>query len=127
MYTDPVTGDPLSAIEYWTRKAQGWLRSPWFLVLFHLSLVLAFILHKLDLWNVFASALAVDVEWVVGTFNFGVQGRDGVYIRRIARLEEVNQKQLEHLEYLVAKTLGPELPQGRQNCVHREAPEAAER
>jgi hypothetical protein len=125
-YHDPVTGDELSWLEYYTRQVQVVVRTPWFILFFNVITLVAMILGHGDVWNYFASWLAIIVEWLVGTYMFGQTGRDALYIRRIAHLEEVNDKQLKHLEALVeAHRLNP--PGGGQDSLHREAPEAPER
>lgn len=100
-HTDPVTGDSLSPLEYATRQVQVCLRTPWFMVGYTLFTLLCAVLHWWDVWNLLSSGLAIVIEWLVGTYMFGQTGRDAQYIRRIAVLEEINKRQLAHLETLV--------------------------
>ncbi len=90
-YRDPVTGDELTRLEYYTRQVQVVVRTPWFLLFFNAVTLVAMILGHGDIWNYFASWLAIMVEWLVGTYMFGQTGRDATYIRRIARLEAVTE------------------------------------
>ncbi len=107
-YHDPVTGDELTRLEYYTRQVQVLVRTPWFILAFNVITLVAMILGHGDVWNYFASWLAIMVEWLVGTYMFGQTGRDATYIRRIANLEEMMEQQLEHLEaipgYLYSNT-----------------------
>ena len=126
MFHDPVTGDQLSRLEFYTRTVQTWVRTPWFILAFNVITILALALgHPLE-WNDFASWLAVIIEWLVGTYMFGQTARDAVHIRRIAHLEEVNEVQLRHLEKLLEAS-GLDPSSNRQTGLHREAPKATER
>jgi hypothetical protein len=88
-YKDPVTGDPLSPLEFYTRQVQVCVRTPWFIFAFNLVTLLAMLLGHLDSWNFFASWLAIIIEWLVGTYMFGQTGRDAAHIRRIDRIEKL--------------------------------------
>jgi hypothetical protein len=127
MHQDPLTGDNLTTQEWVAWKAQAVIRTPYFIGLFTLATLTIWFTHDPALllwWNLVASALAIYVEWLVGTAMFGQTKRDAGYIRRIAKLEELNETQLRHLEVLLAQQeTGPEQPQGRQSSVHREAPQ----
>ena len=101
-YKDAVTGDVLTPLEYCTRQVQVAVRTPWFLLAFNLITLACLLLHAMDGWNYFASYMAILVEWLVGTYMFGQTGRDALYIRRIARLEELAEKQLAHMEASLA-------------------------
>jgi hypothetical protein len=128
MYKDPVTGDELSRLEYFVRRAQVFVRTPWFIVAFNvITLLMVFILGMPLQWNDLASWLAIIIEWLVGTYMFGQTGRDAVHIRKIAKLEEINQTQLKHLEFLVEAANRPDASGNGQDSLHREAPEAPER
>ena len=96
-FHDPVTSDELSRLEYYTRQAQVVVRIPWFLLFFNVVTLVAMILGHGDVWNYFASWLAIIVEWFVGTCMFAQTGRDATYIRRIANLEEsVGRMEADH-------------------------------
>jgi hypothetical protein len=94
-FTDPITGDHLSPLEYYTRQVQVAVRTPWFILGFNVVTLGAFITGHLDIWNYFASWLAIIVEWLVGTYMFGQTGRDAVHIRRIDRVETLILQLLE--------------------------------
>ena len=131
-FYDRVTGDELTLQEHIAWKAQGLIRTPWFIGAFTLGTLLAWLSRDATIllwWNLCASALAIYVEYLVGTAMFGQTHRDATYIRRIARLEEINQVQLAHLETILGKleaAAGPAAPEGRQDSLHREALEAPE-
>ncbi len=93
---DPVTGDTLTRLEYFTRRVQVVVRTPWFILFFNLTTIAIFLGHG-DTWNFFASWLAVMIEWLVGTYMFGQTGRDAVLIRKIEQMEEAHDKQLSQI------------------------------
>jgi hypothetical protein len=127
-YHDPITGDELKPLEFYTRQVQVVVRTPWFLLAFNLITIICIILGQMLAWNDLASWLAIMIEWLVGCYMFGQTGRDAVYIRKIARLEEVNDRQLKHLETLIARqTPGSDLTSDGQDSLHREVAEASER
>lgn len=103
-YIDPVTGDELTRLEYLVRQAQVVVRTPWFIVAFNVTTVLILLGHG-DLWNYFASWLAIIVEWLVGTYMFGQTGRDATIIRKNTKLEEQNQHLLERVEQMEERIL----------------------
>ncbi len=94
---DPVTGDELKPLEYFTRQVQVMVRTPWFLLLFNLTTIAIFLGHG-DLWNYFASWLAIIIEWLVGTYMFGQTGRDAIVMRTIKKelAEKVERMEAEH-------------------------------
>ena len=94
---DPVTGDELKPLEYFTRQVQVMVRTPWFLLLFNLTTIAIFLGHG-DLWNYFASWLAIIIEWLVGTYMFGQTGRDAIVMRTIKKelTEKVERMEVEH-------------------------------
>lgn len=109
-YTDPVTGDVLSRLEYLTRQVQVVVRTPWFILGFNLLTVSALLAGHVDAWNFVMSWLAIIIEWLVGTYMFGQTSRDAIVTRRNARLEEQNQQLLERIEQMeerILATLGP--------------------
>jgi hypothetical protein len=115
MHTDPLTGDKLTTQEWVAWKAQALIRTPYFIGLFTVATVVAWSTRNPDIllwWNLVASSLAIYVEWLVGTAMFGQTKRDAGYIRRIAKLEELNETQLRHLETLLGEKNGPQRPQG---------------
>ncbi len=85
---DPVTGDPLTTTEYLSWKIQSFVRSPWFIILFNLITILAMTFGRGELWNYFASWLAIMIEWIVGKYMFGQTGRDAVIIRHLLKIAE---------------------------------------
>lgn len=62
------------------------------MILFNIITIAAILFHGMDYWNYFASWLAVQIEWVVGTYMFGQTGRDAVIMRKIARIVEHIEK-----------------------------------
>lgn len=118
-FRDPITGDELTRLEFLVRQVQVVVRTPWFIVAFNLITLAMVLLGHPDAWNYLASWLAIIVEWLVGTYMFGQTGRDAVYIRKIVQLIEMNEKQLEHLENLVAKSEPGRSGQGQAE-VHRD-------
>jgi hypothetical protein len=104
MMEDPVTGDKLTRLEYYTRQVQVLVRTPWFIFVFVVGTVLIWLTNNPTLllwWNLCASALAIIIEWLVGTYMFGQTGRDAVHIRRIAKIDE----RMERMEVEHGKTL----------------------
>lgn len=95
-YHDPVTGDDISHLEYLTRQVQVFVRTPWFLVVFNCVTLVAMLLGHGDLWNYFASWLAIVIEWLVGTYMFGQTGRDAVVLREVRAATRLLQALLEH-------------------------------
>lgn len=88
-HVDPVTGDKLTALEYFTRQAQVVVRSPWFLLAFNaVTLACMVVPNWRDPWNWMASWMAIQVEWLVGTYMFGQTGRDAVFLRHVARTSD---------------------------------------
>lgn len=85
---DPVTGDQLTAVEYYSRQLQAMVRSPWFLVVFNVITGICMLIGWRDPWNWFASWLAIMVEWMVGKYMFGQTARDAVILRKLLQLEE---------------------------------------
>ena len=86
-YHDPVTGDELTRLEYFVRQTQVLVRTPLFILLFIVVTAIVWATgnpEALLWWNLSASALAIAVEWLVGTYMFGQTGRDATYIRKIA-------------------------------------------
>ncbi len=122
---DPVTGDELKPLEYFTRQVQVAVRTPWFLMLFNLTTIVIFLGHS-DIWNVFASWLAVMIEWLVGTYMFGQTGRDAVLIRKIERMEEDHSKALEEINARLVDLQGASLivaqTSARSQCTPHAAP-----
>src|SRR5271166_4395299 len=99
-FHDPVTGDELSQLEYFVRQVQVLVRTPFFILLFIVITTIVWATGNsgaLLWWNLSASALAIIVEWLVGTYMFGQTGRDATYIRKIAHLEEsVERMEADH-------------------------------
>jgi hypothetical protein len=90
-FYDPLTGDELTRLEYFVRQTQVLVRTPLFILLFLVVTSAVWLTgnsQALVWWNLSASALAIVVEWLVGTYMFGQTGRDATYIRKIAHLEE---------------------------------------
>ena len=100
---DPVTGDELKPLEYFARQVQVVVRTPWFLLLFNLTTIAIF-LGRGDVWNYFASWLAIIIEWLVGTYMFGQTGRDAIIIRTIKKelTEKVERMEAEHSKKLLS-------------------------
>ena len=82
-YHDPITGDELKRLEYFTRQIQVFVRTPWFILVFNVVTLVAMLFGHGDTWNYFASWLAIIIEWLVGTYMFGQTGRDAVILRKL--------------------------------------------
>jgi hypothetical protein len=103
-YRDPMTGDELSRLEHFLRQIQVMVRTPFFILFFIAVTAAIWATGNANLllwWNLCASALAIAIEWLVGTFMWGQTARDAVYIRKIAHLEE----QIGHMEEKHGKQL----------------------
>ncbi|SRR5581483_6030857 len=93
-HQDPVTGDELPQLEYYTRQVQVSVRTPWFILIFNAITVLAMLTGHGDVWNYFASWLAIIIEWLVGTYMFGQTARDAV----VSRETRANSRRIEKIE-----------------------------
>jgi hypothetical protein len=98
MMEDPVTGDKLTRLEYYTRQVQVVVRTPWFIFTFNAITLFCIIINQLFDWNVFASWLAIIIEWLVGCYMFGQTKRDALVIRAIRAeiTEKVERMEAEH-------------------------------
>ena len=97
-YKDPVTGDELPMLEYRTRQVQVFVRTPWFILVFNLITIASMALGHGDVWNYFASWLAIMIEWLVGTYMFGQTARDAVVTREVRSLIQQMRSVLEIVE-----------------------------
>lgn len=96
-YTDPVTGDTLTAGERAAWAAQSAFRR-WSVIGFlQLVAIVWLVLGARDWWNYAWSDLAVIVESVTMLALFNQTRRDAVKIRSLERIERQNADQLEHL------------------------------
>jgi hypothetical protein len=94
---DPLTGDELNRLEYYVRQIQVVVRTPWFILAFNTITVACIIAGQLFNWNVFASWLAIIIEWLVGTYMFGQTGRDAILIRTIKKeLDQIRDEIRKH-------------------------------
>lgn len=111
-FVDPITGDTLPRLEYYTRQVQVFVRTPAFILFFNAVTLIAMFLGRGDIWNYFASWLAIIIEWLVGTYMFGQTGRDAVVTREIRaiahRLEDLIELLVDDVEGIEDELEKPE-------------------
>lgn len=103
-YSDPVTGDPLTAGEKFSWAMQSIIRRWAFIGAITLITIVVWSINVavgLTWWNLGASYLALLIESTVGIAMFSQGRRDSVIIRRIDRNEETNRQLLAHLELVL--------------------------
>jgi hypothetical protein len=90
-YSDPLTGDLLTKGETISWKLQGLIRN-WYFPGFYTALTLACFIawpvwrhNPLDVWNYFASLLAIVIESTVGIAMFSQTLRDAVKLRAVEK------------------------------------------